>query len=302
MRPLPPARALAACALLLAGAAAAAEPAAERTSYALGVQFGRDTRQIASGIRLDAPAFVSGVRDALAGRKFRLPTQTMSSLLLAFERNRAGKPEAAASKDTSYSLGVHYSRHLSIHKSRLRMQNFSQGIEDALTERPLRLEEPEIAKLLLLYREDWLRQWRELGDKNREQGRRFLAENRNREGVTELADGLLYEILREGQGKRPGLSDIVRVHYRGALIDGEEFDSSHRGGAPATLPLKRTIRGWQLLLPEMRVGAKWRAYIPPALGYGREGAPPTIGPDATLVFEIELLGIEERSAADKDPS
>jgi FKBP-type peptidyl-prolyl cis-trans isomerase FklB len=137
------------------------------------------------------------------------------------------------------------------------------------------------------------RQLEERALSNLAEGRAFLAENGKREGVTTLPTGLQYEVLAEGEaGESPTAADTVTVHYRGTLIDGTEFDSSHRRGEPSTLALDGVIRGWAEGLQLMRPGAKYRLFVPPELAYGERGAGPRIGPNSTLVFEVELLSIQ----------
>jgi FKBP-type peptidyl-prolyl cis-trans isomerase FkpA len=127
---------------------------------------------------------------------------------------------------------------------------------------------------------------------NGETGDAFRAENAAKDGVTVTDSGLQYEILEAGGGETPTETDTVTVHYKGTLIDGTEFDSSHKRGEPATFPLNRVIKGWTEGVQLMQVGATYRFVIPPELGYGEAGAPPNIGPNSTLVFEVELLGIQ----------
>jgi len=130
-----------------------------------------------------------------------------------------------------------------------------------------------------------------LRGKAEDEGAAFRAKNGTRNEVTTTASGLQYEVLQEGAGAQPGRSDRVTVHYRGTLIDGTEFDSSYKRGQPATFPLNGVIAGWTEALQLMKVGSKHRIVLPPELGYGSRGAPPRIGPNATLVFDVELLGI-----------
>ena len=126
---------------------------------------------------------------------------------------------------------------------------------------------------------------------NREAGIRFLAENRGTAGVFATASGIQYRVERAGQGPRPRASDRVRVHYRGTLLDGTEFDSSYARNEPAVFGLDQVIAGWTEGLQLMPVGAKYRFWIPGALAYGQRGSPPTIPPNSTLVFDVELLDI-----------
>ncbi len=126
---------------------------------------------------------------------------------------------------------------------------------------------------------------------NQSEGDAYRSENGRRSEVETTASGLQYEVLVEGSGARPSATDRVRVHYRGTLIDGTEFDSS-LDGDPLTFPLNGVIPGWTEALQLMSVGSKYRIVLPPELAYGAAGSPPDIGPDATLIFEVELLNIE----------
>ena len=127
-----------------------------------------------------------------------------------------------------------------------------------------------------------------------EAGQAFLAENALRANVTTTPSGLQYEVLASGDGAAPGPRDIVTTHYRGTFIDGRVFDSSIERGAPSAFPVDRVIRGWQEGLQLMKVGDKWKLYVPPDLAYGEEGTTSGIGPNETLIFEVELLNVQRR--------
>lgn len=122
-------------------------------------------------------------------------------------------------------------------------------------------------------------------------GEKFLADNAKQEGVTTLPSGLQYKIITPAAGAIPALKDTVRCHYEGRLIDGTVFDSSYRRGTPAEFPVSGVIAGWVEALQMMPVGSKWQLYIPSALAYGEHGAGSSIGPNETLIFDIELIGI-----------
>lgn len=128
-------------------------------------------------------------------------------------------------------------------------------------------------------------------EKNLQDGLTFLAENSMRDGVVQLESGLQYQILAEGTGKKPGIKDKVKCHYHGTLIDGTVFDSSVQRGKPAEFPVSGVIGGWVEALQLMPVGSKYRLFIPPDLAYGSRGAGGTIGPNSTLIFDVELLEI-----------
>ena len=137
------------------------------------------------------------------------------------------------------------------------------------------------------------KQQEEAGRAAREEGEKFLAENAKKEGVVVLESGLQYQVLTEAIGQKPTAADTVRCHYEGRLTDGTVFDSSYRRGEPATFPLRGVIAGWTEGLQHMAVGAKYRFFIPYQLGYGAQGAGGSIPPYAALVFDVELLGINE---------
>lgn len=126
---------------------------------------------------------------------------------------------------------------------------------------------------------------------NLESGLEFLNKNRSKKGVIELPSGLQYQVLKEGEGDLPSLTDEVKCHYHGSLIDGTVFDSSVERGQPAVFPVNGVIQGWVEALQLMSVGSKWRLYVPPELGYGQQGAGGVIGPNSTLIFDVELLEI-----------
>lgn len=129
------------------------------------------------------------------------------------------------------------------------------------------------------------------GEHNKSAGEEFLRNNATRNGVTVLESGLQYEVITNGSGKKPAITDKVRCHYHGTLIDGTVFDSSVQRGEPAVFGVNQVIKGWVEALQKMAVGSKWKLYIPSELAYGSRGAGQLIGPDTALVFEVELIDI-----------
>ena len=125
-----------------------------------------------------------------------------------------------------------------------------------------------------------------------EKAEKFLMENKAKEGVKTLPSGLQYKVIKDGDGKTPKATDTVVTHYRGTLLDGSEFDSSYKRNQPAEFPVSGVIKGWSEALQLMKEGAKWTLYVPPNLAYGARGFPPVIGPNETLIFEIELLKVK----------
>jgi FKBP-type peptidyl-prolyl cis-trans isomerase len=140
----------------------------------------------------------------------------------------------------------------------------------------------------------------EAGEVNKKEGDAFLAGNKGKDGVVTLPSGLQYKILKAGTGAKPVASDSVVCNYRGTLINGTEFDSSYKRGQPATFPVGGVIKGWTEALQLMPVGSKWQLFVPSDLAYGERGPSPEIGPDSTLIFEVELLSIEDKSK-EKEP-
>ena len=132
-----------------------------------------------------------------------------------------------------------------------------------------------------------------MAEANKQEGEAFLAQNKNREGVTTLPSGLQYMVLQEGNGASPGPTDKVTTHYHGTLIDGTVFDSSYERGQPATFPVNGVISGWTEALQRMQEGAKWRLFLPANLAYGAQGAGEDIGPNATLIFDVELISVNK---------
>lgn len=134
---------------------------------------------------------------------------------------------------------------------------------------------------------------------NAEKGKKFLEENAKKSGVDTLANGIQYKIIKKGEGAKPAATDMVKVHYRGTLIDGTEFDSSIKRGEPVEFPLNRVIPGWTTALQQMPVGSKWEIFIPSDQAYGPRGNG-SIGPNETLIFEVELLDIVTPDAKEAD--
>lgn len=129
--------------------------------------------------------------------------------------------------------------------------------------------------------------------KSKQAGEAFLLANKSKPGIVTLKDGLQYKVLKQGKGEAPKAEDTVTVNYAGTLIDGTEFDSSYKRGEPATFPVNGVIPGWTEALQLMKPGSTWMLYIPASLAYGEQGAPPSIGPNQTLIFKVELLDVKK---------
>ncbi|MCQ2232932.1 MAG: FKBP-type peptidyl-prolyl cis-trans isomerase [Paludibacteraceae bacterium] len=189
----------------------------------------------------------------------------------------------------SYALGISMASNLkSTGINNLNLSEFQKGFADIIEGRKPSMEIDEAQMLLGQY---FNKLQQEADARNKEIGEKFLAENKKREGIITTASGLQYEILTAGNGPKPKATDTVKCHYEGRLIDGTVFDSSIRRGEPATFGVGQVIAGWVEALQLMPVGSKWRLYIPSDLAYGAHGAGDIIGPNAALIFDVEVLQI-----------
>ncbi|NTV12531.1 MAG: FKBP-type peptidyl-prolyl cis-trans isomerase [Desulfobulbaceae bacterium] len=209
----------------------------------------------------------------------------------------AGKVELKSlTERVSYMLGADIGASLRTGKTEVVPALISRGLEDSYQGKPLLLNEAEIEKVKQEFTEklqqDYLARTKELATKNKTAGEAFLAENKKKAGVVTTASGLQYQVLTEGKGAKPGANAAVKVHYSGTLLDGKEFDSSYKRGEPVTIKLGEVIPGWSEALRLMKVGGKYKLFVPAALAYGEKEVGQVIGPNSTLIFEVELLGIE----------
>lgn len=173
----------------------------------------------------------------------------------------------------------------------------SMAVEDAMNGKPPRLSDAQAREVMERQQKQLAEKQQKQGAVNAEKGKAFLAANKDKPGVTTLDNGLQYKVITAGTGKKPTATDNVTVHYRGTLIDGTEFDSSYSRGEPTSFPVNRVIPGWTQALQLMAEGAKWQVFIPSDLAYGERGAGAKIGPNATLVFDIELIKVNDAAAA-----
>jgi FKBP-type peptidyl-prolyl cis-trans isomerase len=169
------------------------------------------------------------------------------------------------------------------------------GIKDGMAGRETKIERKEISGVMEAFQKEVQQaqdeQKKSQGGRNTKEGKAFLTENAKKKTVKTTASGLQYEVIQDGDGETPKSTDTVRTHYKGTLIDGTVFDSSYDRGEPAEFPVTGVIKGWVEALQLMKVGSKWKLYVPSELAYGERGAGDKIGPGAVLIFEIELLGI-----------
>ena len=249
-----------------------------------------------------APAAAGGAQKAPApktGQATKPRTQT--PLVLKTQKDKA-----------SYALGMNVGKGLG---ANLRQQSVDvdqtillRGMKDALAGGKTLLTDDEMkAALTQLQTEMRAKQEEKMklaGEANKKVGEEFLAANKAKDGVVTLPSGLQYKILTEGTGPKPTATDTVSCNYRGTLLDGKEFDSSYKRGQPASFPVSGVIKGWTEALQLMPVGSKWQLFIPSDLAYGDRGADPRsgIGPGATLIFEVELLSIQEKAKTEVTPT
>lgn len=196
----------------------------------------------------------------------------------------------------SYGIGMDIGENMKKQSIDIDPDKLAQGIKDVFSGGKLLMTEEEFRNTMENFRKDMMAkqkmQMQEVSDKNKKEGEAFLTENKKKEGVKTLPSGLQYKVIKEGDGNLPKAEDTVTVHYKGTLLDGTEFDSSYSRGEPATFPVNGVIPGWTEALQLMKAGSKWQLFIPSSLAYGERGAGGKIGPNSTLVFDVELLSIK----------
>jgi len=217
----------------------------------------------------------------------------MTGCVLAQEASVLKTPQ----DKVNYGIGVGVARNFKNQGMEVDLELVIRGMRDTLTGAKLLMTETELATTMTAFQQEMqqkMAQARKLAaEKNKKDGEAFLAENARKEGVTVLPSGLQYKILKTGDGKLPTDADTVDCHYRGTFTDGKEFDSSYEAGKPVSFKVKGgVIPGWSEVLKLMPVGSKWQVFIPSQLAYGERGAGSQIGPNMTLIFEIELLSIK----------
>lgn len=207
-------------------------------------------------------------------------------------------PEAVLIQQASYLLGQQIYNDFARDRVELNIEALVLGIQDAAGGKPSAIPEERVEIIMKTFfqrvqanQQKWLQ---EISDNNLRDGQAFLKENALKTGVKQLENGVQYLVLQEGKGVSPAETDTVTVHYVGSLIDGTVFDSSVARGEPATFGLGQVIEGWTKTIPRMKVGDKWRVFIPSNLAYRETGRMPNIQPNQTLIFEIELLDVKTR--------
>ncbi|MEA2091406.1 MAG: FKBP-type peptidyl-prolyl cis-trans isomerase [Campylobacterota bacterium] len=197
----------------------------------------------------------------------------------------------------SYVIGIQLGTQLMISKDDIDLDTMKLGMQDIFSGTKPRLSNDEMQKAIMSFQESKKKKEIAMASKfsnhNKKEGEAYLAANKKKKGVITLASGLQYKVLKSGSGKvSPKATDKVVTHYHGTLINGTVFDSSYNRGEAVSFPVNAVIKGWTEALQKMKVGDKWQLVIPSNLAYGEQGAPPSIGPSATLIFDVELLEIQ----------
>jgi len=217
-------------------------------------------------------------------------------LLPAFAAAQEAPALKTEKEKLSYAMGMDLGNQLKSRSVEIDPAIFAQALKDALSGGKTLLTDAEakavIAELQKAMLVKQAAEAKVVGDKNKAEGDAYMAANKAKDGVISLPSGIQYKALTAGTGKKPTAEDTVICQYRGTLIDGKEFDSSYKRGQPATFPVKGVIKGWTEVLQLMPVGSKWQVFIPPNLAYAERGSGAMIGPNATLIFEIELVAIK----------
>jgi FKBP-type peptidyl-prolyl cis-trans isomerase FklB len=195
----------------------------------------------------------------------------------------------------SYCIGLETGRNLKRQFSDMDSGLLKEGFEDGVRENNPKLSQEEVQSIMQALRQQIEQQQRtyftKVSEQNKNEGEAYLEENKQKDGVQVLKSGLQYKVIQKGSGDKPTPVDVVSVHYRGSFINGAIFDSSYERGKPQVFPVNRVIPGWSEALQHMQVGDKWQIVVPHYLAYGEAGFGNEIGPCTTLIFEMELLGI-----------
>jgi FKBP-type peptidyl-prolyl cis-trans isomerase FklB len=217
----------------------------------------------------------------------------VSASLLAFPLfGQEKSPQLKDQKDkVSYSIGMQIGFNLGRQKVDINPDILAAGIKDAIAGKP-QLTTDQVKDIMSQFEKDMEQKQKQAGEKNKTEGAKFLEDNKKKPGVKTTASGLQYKVEKEGTGSQPKATDMVTVNYRGTLIDGTEFDSSYKRNQPATFPVNGVIKGWTEALQLMKQGAKYQLFIPSNLAYGERAMGPDIGPNSTLIFDVDLVDVK----------
>jgi FKBP-type peptidyl-prolyl cis-trans isomerase FklB len=229
---------------------------------------------------------------------WRIPVPFLILLLATPLVAFAGDKPETLEQRISYGIGMNIGRDFKNQEIQVDPELLARGVKDVLAGGETLMSEEEvaqtIAELQKVMQEKQEAKNKVIGEANLKSGAEFLAANAKKEGVKTTASGLQYKVVEAGTGKTPAATDKVQVNYRGSLVDGTEFDSSYKRGKPAEFPVNGVIKGWTEVLQLMKEGAKYQVFIPAELAYGERGAGPVIGPNATLIFDVELIAVNPK--------
>ena len=226
--------------------------------------------------------------------KLRWMIVLFGGILLASQLDAQPSLTLKSQKDkVSYMTGVDIGKNLKGVAADIDLDILVRGIKDGVSSGKLLLTEQEIRETMTLFQKEMIAKQQTLAEKNKKEAEAFLGGDKKKEGIVTLPSGLQYKVIKPGVGRKPKPTDTVSVHYRATLVNGAEFSNSYLRGQPEVLKVKEVIPGLAEALILMQEGAKWLLYIPPNLGYGDLGAGSQIGPNASLIFDVELLSIQE---------
>ena len=212
---------------------------------------------------------------------------------IALNAHAVDAPLTTDTQKFSYTVGVQIGQTLKRDAKDVDVDLVTRAIKDVIGDKKLQLSQEDMQKTMEIFKQKQEQKQASAADKNDKAGAEFLVANKKKEGVQETASGLQYKVIKAGSGDKAKATDTVVVHYKGTLINGTEFDSSYKRNEPTSFRVNQVIQGWQEALQLMNPGAKYQLVIPGKLAYGPRGAGGQIGPNETLLFDVELLEIKK---------
>ncbi len=245
-------------------------------------------------VRIQVPVADNAIKSA-SRRGKKLLSLTILLLSATVSTSQAVELKSVEQR-YSYVLGYNFVQQLSTQTVKTDKDALQAAIDDGLEGKKPQMTTEEMASTVAEAKQIMMKVLQGEMVKKHEEGQKFLAKNKKKKGVVELDSGVQYIVKKAGKGKSPGTDATVTVNYRGTLIDGQEFDSTYARKQPATFKLSGVVPGFREAISKMKSGAKWKVFIPSNMGYGMRGAPPIIGSNETLLFEIELISFKKAKA------